>query len=245
MFKRILLLLAPLVWSSAVYADDITTILKQADRFRLAETSAQVETEVRLLKDGQLDKERRYTVYLAPGRRSLVLFKHASEQGQKVLMLDDKFWMIMPNSRRPIRITPMQKLLGEASTGDIATMTWSEDYDGKIIGEEDVNGTPALHLDLQAVRKGASYSRIELYVAKGDYRPLKADLYVASGKLAKQASFTAEEAEGEIRVTEMTLFDRIQTDRETVIRYLYTTPRAIPDKFYNPAFLVRNNLDEL
>jgi glutamate racemase/predicted negative regulator of RcsB-dependent stress response len=34
----------------------------------------------------------------------------------------------MPGSARPLRITPMQKLLGDASTGDIATLRWAEDY---------------------------------------------------------------------------------------------------------------------
>ena len=42
-----------------------------------------------------------------------------AEKGQKVLMLGDDFWLLMPDSQRPLRITPMQKLLGDASTGDI------------------------------------------------------------------------------------------------------------------------------
>jgi len=42
-----------------------------------------------------------------------------------VLMLGDDFWLLMPSSQRPLRITPMQKLLGDASTGDIATLSWA------------------------------------------------------------------------------------------------------------------------
>jgi len=109
MFNLLILLL---LTAATVQAADIQTILKQADNYRLPQDTVQVETSVALYKKGKLDKERQYSVYIKPGRRSLVIFNSAVERGQKVLMLDDKFWMIMPKSRRPIRITPMQKLLG-------------------------------------------------------------------------------------------------------------------------------------
>jgi hypothetical protein len=223
-------------------AEGVRAILKQADSYRLRQDTVQVETQVALYKSGKLNKTRHYSVYLKPGRRSLVIFKSAVERGQKVLMRDDKFWMVMPKSRRPIRITPMQKLLGEASTGDIATMTWGEDYDGEISEVEVVNQIPCLKLDLHSIRKGTTYAHIELYVAQDGYWPVQANLYVASGRLAKLASFTLGELDDRRQVTAMTLLDKIQRQRKTVIRYLSITPREIPDKFYNPMYLVRNRL---
>jgi hypothetical protein len=129
----------------AMAADEgkVKALLKQADDFRLAIASGRVETEVRSFKGDALDKTRLYAVYLKPGRRSLVLFRTASERGQKMLMLGDDYWLMMPSSQRPLRITAMQKLLGEASTGDIATMTWSDDYDGAVSGEDVIDGQPA------------------------------------------------------------------------------------------------------
>jgi hypothetical protein len=66
-----------------------------------------------------------------------------AERGQKLLMQGDDFWLMMPASQRPLRITPMQKLLGEASTGDIATMTWGEDYDGACSARKRSPASPA------------------------------------------------------------------------------------------------------
>ncbi len=83
----------------------VTPVLKQADAYRLQGAAAKVETEVTVYRNEQVDKERRYTVYLKPGRRSLVLMKSPSEIGQKVLMLADQFWLLMPDSQRPLRIT--------------------------------------------------------------------------------------------------------------------------------------------
>ncbi|MEN8219412.1 MAG: outer membrane lipoprotein-sorting protein [Pseudomonadota bacterium] len=238
MFNILILLLIAL--TGTVQAAEIQTILKQADNYRLRQDTVQVETSVALYKKGKLDKERQYSVYIKPGRRSLVIFNSAVERGQKVLMLDDKFWMIMPKSRRPIRITPTQKLLGEASTGDIATMTWSEDYDGEVGQKVVINRIPCLKLDLHSIRKGTTYARIELYVAQDGFWPVAANLYVASGKLAKRAYFKLGEVNGHRQVNAMTLIDKIQRQRKTIIRYLSITPRKIPDKFYNPMYLVRN-----
>ena len=238
------LVLCALSLFSVAQAADIKTLLKQADAYRLPDAQLQVETEVQLYKAGKLDKERSYTVYVKPGRRSLVLMQSPSEKGQKVLMLGDDFWQIMPQSQRPIRITPLQKLLGDASAGDIATMTWSEDYEGTVVAETKVGDVPCLRLDLTATRKGVSYQRVELYLSKVGAKPVKADLYVASDKLAKQALFTVEQVDGRPQVSSMRLIDQIQTNRETVIRYVSRKARTIPDEYYNPMFLTRSDLKE-
>jgi len=90
-----------------------------------------------------------------------------------------------------------------------------------------------------------TYQHIELFVAKADSRPLKANLYVSSGKLAKQAVFTTDIRGGRMEVVSTVLLDAIQKNRKTVINYLRIRPRHIDDKYFNPMFLVRNTLDDL
>ncbi len=83
-----------------------------------------------------MQKNRRYTVFQREDRRSLVLMRSPAEKGQKLLMLGDDYWLILPKSQRPVRITATQRLLGEASVGDIATMRWAGDYQGSVVGSE-------------------------------------------------------------------------------------------------------------
>ena len=97
-----------LIASTAV-AKDVDTMIKNADHYRLDSESARVVSMVSLYENGQLDKTREYNVYTRENRESLVLFKSQVEAGQKMLMLGDNYWLVMPKSRRPIRITPMQK----------------------------------------------------------------------------------------------------------------------------------------
>jgi hypothetical protein len=250
MFNRIksLLVLSALV-TSTVYANDVDQMVKNADKYRLESKSAKVVSLVSLYENDQLDKTREYSVYTRPNRESLVLFKSQVEAGQKMLMLGDNYWLVMPKSRRPIRITPMQKLLGEASVGDISTLTWSEDYQPSLIATEMVESEgqqiETNQLQLKATTKGASYHRIDLWLNQANDFPVKADLYLRSGKLAKQAWFTAGERDGQTRVVAMTLLDQIQPAKKTVIEYQEVTEAALDDKYYNPAYLTRNALSEL
>jgi len=220
---------------------DVATLLQHADHFRSAD-HLQVDTEVTTLnRDGSVDKTRRYTVFTAPAHQSLVLMRSAAEAGQKVLMLGDDFWLLLPGSARPLRITPSQKLLGDASTGDIATLSWSDDYSGTLLGEEScAGGRPCLHLSLQARRKSVSYQRIELWLGAARHEPLAAELYVQSDKLAKTARFVMDKPGAPAQVSEMVLADQLSNHKETRVRYLARQARQVPEAWLNPMYLARN-----
>jgi len=241
MHKPITLLALAAAATLAQASTDVTALLKAADRYRAGAENLQVETQVTVLnRDGSTDKERRYTVFSQAQHKSLVLMRSPAEAGQKVLMLGDDFWLLLPGSQRPLRITPMQKLLGDASTGDIATMSWAEDYTGTLVGEEQCGDQKCLRLSLQSARKGLTYARIELWVGKARSEPLKAELYVQSDKLAKLASFVFDKADKPTQVTEMVLSDKLSSHKETRVRYVSRQPRQVPETWLNPMFLARN-----
>jgi hypothetical protein len=237
-----LLAAALLLAGMAHAAPDVPSLLAKADSYRGGNTALQVETEVTTLKrDGSTDKERRYTVFTQSQHRSLVLMRSPSEAGQKVLMLGDDFWLLLPGSARALRITPSQKLLGDASTGDIATLSWADDYTGTLVGDATcADQRPCLHLSLQAARKGLSYQRIELWLGRQHHEPLAADLYVQSDKLAKRAVFVLDKPAAPTRVDAMLLTDELGGGKQTRVRYLSRQPREVPAQWLNPMFLARN-----
>lgn len=245
--RHILFAVLTLVGLSA-YAQDVTALLKAADRYRMGADNLQVETQINVFNaDGSPDKERRYTVFAQAKHQSLVLMQSPAEKGQKVLMLGDDFWLLMPSSQRPMRITPMQKLLGDASTGDVATMSWADDYTGTVVGEEPCSNETAgaasqtcQHLSLTASRKGVTYQRIELWMGKARHEPIRADLYVQSDKLAKQARFVMDKPGAPTMVDEMVLQDKLSNHKETRVRYLNRKERVVPPTWLNPMFLSQN-----
>lgn len=253
-FKKILLLALLAVNAHAAHAQEINTnaMLRAADKFRMTAENLQVDTLVTTKNaDGSPDKERHYLVFAQAHNKSLVLMKSAAEKGQKVLMLGDDFWLLMPDSQRPVRITPMQKLLGDASTGDISNMRWEGDYTAKLIGEDSCENnqssqnnstqrTPCLHLSLISARKGVTYQRIELWLGKARYEPIKADFYVQSERIAKQATFIMDKPNAPTMVIEMVLRDQLSNHKTTHIRYVSRKVREVPPEWLNPMFLARN-----
>ena len=228
---------------------DVAALLKAADRFRTGADNLQVDTQISVFNaDGTSDKERRYQVFIQSGHKSLVRMLSPSEKGQKVLMLGDDFWLLMPDSQRPLRITPMQKLLGDAAIGDVATLSWADDYSGTRSADEPCDATSGatpeacVHLSLTATRKGATYQRIELWLGRARFEPRKANLYVLSDKLAKQASFVFDSATAPTLVTEMVLVDQVSNHKVTRVRYLNRRERVVPPEWLNPMFLVRNTV---
>ncbi|MBX3620827.1 MAG: outer membrane lipoprotein-sorting protein [Rhizobacter sp.] len=236
-----LLILASVLTANHAHAQSASDLVRDADRYRMSATNMQVDTQINTFHaDGSPDKERRYTVFAQARHQSLVLMQSPAEKGQKVLMLADDFWLLMPSSQRPLRITPMQKLLGDASTGDIATLSWADDYSARLVGDERCGSAACTHLSLTAARKGVTYQRIELWVGTARHEPIKADLYVQSDKLAKQARFVMDHADKPTAVAEMVLLDQLSTHKETRVRYLARKERTVPEAWLNPMFLARN-----
>ncbi len=237
MYKSIATLI--LILPITVFAASAEQMLKKADSYRQNADEVKVATEIKLYKNNQLQKQRLYDVFIKPNRQSLVISRSPSEKGQKVLMLDDRFWLLLPKTKRPIRITPMQKLLGEASSGDVATMRWNEDYDAEVMSD---NGgeSGTIELLLTAKRRGVSYKKIHLSLDSNSHKPLRAELYLLSGKLAKIATFEFGTGNTASQVTKMTLQDKIKKQQRTEIRYLSITPYQLANKYYNPAYLAKN-----
>jgi len=217
------------------------SVLEKAEQYRVKEGSALVKCDVELFKGDELIKTRKFHVYTNTDSRSLIVFKSPADAGQKVLMKGKSYWMFMPKSRRPIRITPMQKLLGEAALGDIATLSWSKQY--KIVDQKTENKT--INLTLEAKNSSASYQKIELKLNSEDYFPISAALYLRSGMLSKVAEFERGKRDGQDAVVKMLLIDNMKSNSKTVINYNDVKTVDIPNKFFNPQILVRSDLEKL
>ena len=65
----------------AAAAQDVPTLLKAADKYRMSSDNMQVDTQISVFNtDGSPDKERRYTVFAQAKHQSLVLMQSPAEQ---------------------------------------------------------------------------------------------------------------------------------------------------------------------
>ncbi len=227
------LLLAP-----SLFAADAAEILKQVDTFRNPLETFVLDVKVITHRKNESETAT-FKVFGQGLDKSLVEFvTPASDKGRYLLMLRDAMWIYMPNTRKPIRISPLQRLMGEASNGDVARTNYTVDYLPEVAGEDVVEGVPAYVLELKAKDTDLSYSRVKLWVAKKSFEPIQADFFVVSGMHMKRAYFKDfGMMNGRRTVTGIEIHDVRQKGLWTELKYSGLQQKTLSDKLFNKNYL--------
>jgi len=180
-----------------------------------------------------------YQVLVKGALQTLVKFQDPSDKGKLLLMVEDAMWFYLPSASRPIRVTPLQKLAGNASNGDVAQTDFAVLYTATIDGEEVLEGKPAWVLELTAKHKSASYRSVRYWVAKEGLLPLQAEFRLSSAKASKLARFEAYELVGGRQLLKrQVIVDLLRNGRpRTVLEFRNYAARSLPDRMFNKNFL--------
>src|SRR5215212_6424296 len=136
MIKQIIVS-AILLIATAARAEDASAVLVRADQYRAPLASFALDVELTSTAPDGRSESSRFRVYGKGSDRSVVEFTAPqSEKGKYLLMLRDAMWIYMPSASRPIRISPLQRLMGQASNGDVARMNFGVDYQPAAIAED-------------------------------------------------------------------------------------------------------------
>ena len=229
----LLAFLAVCVVVSRAATPDAEALLKQSDSFRNGWPSYVMRVKITDYQAGKPDEEHLYEVSQKGTDKSYVEFLSAREKGEHLLMLGDDMWIYLPDTSRPVRITPLERLTGDASNGDVARTNYSADYSPVYSRTEKVGAQDCYVLELTAKRKGATYQRILYWLRVEDARPVKAEFYLTSGKHIKSATFDEYALTGgKMLLRRFTLYDEILHNSHSVLEYSGATPRAFPDKLF-------------
>lgn len=212
---------------------DADAILKRADAFRNGWPSYVLHVRITNFEGDKSDEVKLYEVSQKGTEKTYVEFMSPREKGQHLLMLGDDMWVYLPDTSRPVRITPLERLSGDASNGDIARTNYAADYTPVFVRTEMVGAEQCNVLELTAKRKGATYQRILFWVRTEDARPVKAEFYLTSGKHIKSATFDEyASVGGKIQLQRMTLYDQIRHNSHSVLEYSGIAPRELADKLF-------------
>jgi hypothetical protein len=169
----------------------------------------------------------------------------ARDAGKLVLLSASSMWFYDPASKASIRISAQQRLIGQASDGDVLTVNLAHDYAPKLVGEESIQDADhqarrAWHLDLAASTSDAQYTRLETWVEKETYRPIKAKFYSDSGRLLKLAYYRKFEAQlGASRPMETIIVDAVDSHLVTKITYSDYRAEQVQDAWFQREYLPR------
>ncbi|MEO7010170.1 MAG: outer membrane lipoprotein-sorting protein [Caldimonas sp.] len=178
--------------------------------------------------------------------RSLVRFVAPARDANKLMLKNgNDLWFFDPSSQASIRLSPQQRLLGQAANGDVVTANLSLDYKAQLLGEEDVMDGERVSrhtykLALAAASPDVTYDHIEMWIDTSSSRPIKARFYAESGRLLKTAYYRKFAVHlGRERPTEIVIIDGLDPSWVTVMRYSEFAWRELPDAWLQRDYLPR------
>lgn len=232
-------------------ADTAQDIVAQSDRVRnpeqpfratitLTEYVAGQERDQETLAvyskvDPATHQYRNLVQYLAPPR----------DAGKRVLLGGGALWFYDPASKTSVRISPQQRLVGQAAIGDVLTVNLASDYTAALLGTETIEDAAhqprqCWHLDLKAADDQATYSRTEYWVEQGSYYPVKAKFYSDSGRVLKIAYYRQfGERLGRVRPNEVVIIDAVDTSLATIAAFRDSGFQDVPDLWFQRDYLPR------
>ena len=177
---------------------------------------------------------------------SIVRFAQpARDAGKAMLKQGNDLWFYDPGTRSTLRISPQQRLMGQASNGDVVTVNFARDYKATLAAEETIQDGErqqrrAYKLQLTAAEDDAAYAAIELWVDADNKAPLKARFFADSGRLLKTAFYRRFQQQlGALRPTETIIIDGLDPKAVTIMRFTDYATRNAPTNWFQRDYLPR------
>ena len=242
------LTLAPLV---AVGAPDAQALLVASDAIRNPSQPFKVTVVLTEFEKGQQVDSTTLTSYArtmeAGGQfATLVRFVEPARDAGKLMLKNGKdLWFYDPGTKSSVRISPQQRLMGEASNGDVITVSFARDYKAAYGAEETITDgerkeRKSHKLLLAASTEDATYAAIELWVDADNRRPIKARFLADSGRLLKTAYYRKFQPQlGAERPTETVIIDGLNPQQVTLVRLSDFAARNIPTTWFQRDYLSR------
>ncbi len=233
-------------------------IIARSDEIRNPKEPFQVTIQLTEYIDGAARNEMALTVYsklAATSEKFRNLVRYAEpprDRGKSVLMDGTVMWFYDPASKTSIRISPEQRLVGQASQGDVVTVNLARDYTARLVGstegetiqDADKVARSCWHLELAPKQSDAIYAKAEYWVEKGSFHPIKGKFYSDSGRVLKIAYYHRYEKQlGAERPGETIIIDAVNAKLVTTMNSHGYRAMDIPDSWYQREYLPRLKFD--
>jgi hypothetical protein len=242
MFSALILCL---LLTPAVAADpDPILLLKRSDQARgggLPGLTWEIRSQNGGSQANEDDPPMRLLIKAADNASLAETLEPLRSKGARMLQVERNMWLTKPGLKKPIPISPRQRLTGQAAIGDIAATNYARDYTPKLLREETVNGERCYVLELAANSRQATYDRLLYWISASRSVGIQAEFQSLSGKKLKSAQFeygNRIEVQGKSVsfVSRMLISDAL-TDAKTKLDYSHIAVKAIPASEFDVSHL--------
>lgn len=254
-FFSLLVGLVALSTSTAQAAADPQAILAASDAIRNPSQGFRVTVTLSEFEKGKLAASSTllsFSRVLDGGGQFATILKFlqpARDVGKMMLKNGSDLWFFDPNTKASVRISPQQRLIGQAANGDVVTVNFARDYKAVILGEETVQDgerkeRQARRLQLTASTDDATYGSIELWLDRDSHAPIKAKFFADSGRLMKSAYYRRYQSQlGAMRPTETVIIDGLDPQSVTIVRLTDFELKSLPSSQFHREYLPRFSAD--
>ena len=246
-FKKniILISLILLLLKTCLLAEEITPdrILQNTDMVRGPGKSCLVKTNVVQYKNDKKFQTGKIDVFIKGSNgnnyKSLARFLFPKyNKNRMILYTKDGVWLYVPGTKRVIRLSLSQRLLGEASNGDLLSINFQNDYNVKLEGTEIKEGKKCYRLFLTAKSTSSAYASLRYWVTVSDFYPWVCEYNALSGKVLKTAYFKSfKDMLGRLRPGQVEIRDAVKQSYKTIIYYTDMLYKDLPDKYFQKDYI--------
>jgi outer membrane lipoprotein-sorting protein len=234
--------------SPAIGAESALDIVAKADAVRNPGRPFRGTTTITEYRAGKPEARNVLTIFSKidpPTRqfRNLVRYVDPPRDAGKMVLLGHELWFYDPASKASVRISPQQRLTGQASIGDVLTVNLAIDYVATLSGSEPIADAgkaqrQCFHLDLKSATPNATYNRLEYWVETGTYRPIKAKFYSDSGRLLKVLYYRDFKTSLDgVRPAQAVILDAVDSTLVTTVDFGEQKFQDIPDAWFQRDYL--------
>lgn len=174
---------------------------------------------------------RAYLEFLAP----------KEEKGRKMLSANKKYWSTFPDSKRVVAINKKEMIGNSAfDMADIFQIDSKKDYKPKIVKNAEAKSADQIMLELSSRHDETPYYRIEYWVEKKGYFPVRAKFYSRTGKhLKTMRVLERAQLAGKLRPSKTEMVDEIRDNKKSIWHTKTLSPAKVPDTVFSLEFLRR------
>lgn len=174
--------------------------------------------------------------------RSLARLIFPPRDRGKVLFSDGyALWFYTPELRRPVPVSPQQRLIGQIANGDVIVTNFEYAYHATLQEEVPCGEKICYSLLLERKSAEATWPKIRYYVEKeGDNRPFKASYYSLDDRLFKEVTYhDFKPVQGRMRPTKIVVQDARNGKRYSVMEYSNIRLESLPESWFTRESIMR------
>jgi hypothetical protein len=182
------LLLMSLMTTGGVHAESTTEqILRASDEARGNLRGIAWEVTIESVENQRVTDSLVYDIKARGFNVAGISLAPPKYRGNKILLLNASMWFHKPGLSKPVPVSQRQKLMGDASYGDIASTNYADNYEATPLEDDYVDEENCFVFDLKAKTDKTTYDRIRYWISKRRLVGVKAEYFTVSGKKFKSA----------------------------------------------------------